>query len=65
MKENRRAKLCCCDQEAFVHKFTLLTLFVDVIVFFATTVLYFDLIFGKYLVDALHFIYIEDALTHK
>ena len=65
MKENRRGKLCCCDKEAFVHKFTLLTLFVDVILFVTTTVLYFDLIFGKNLTHALHFIYIEDALTHK
>ena len=65
MKKHRRGKLCCCDKEAFVHKFTLLTLVVDVALVALTTILYIDLIFGKNIVNAFHFVYRDGVITDE
>ena len=61
IKANRRGKLCCCDKEAFVHKFTLFTLVADIIIFIGCLTMYCDILFGKNLVNGFDFIYRESA----
>lgn len=61
-----RGKLCCCDKESFVHKFTVATLVVDIILFCSTLCMYFDVIFTETLTDGFQFIYRPEAgLTHE
>ena len=46
VSKNRRGRLCCCDKENFVHKFTITALIIDVLLFVASTVLYTNLLFS-------------------
>lgn len=48
LKENRRGKLCCCDKEKFVHRFTLSMIVIDILVLIGMSILYVELMFYGY-----------------
>ena len=59
----RRGKLCCCDTEKFVHRFTLATIAVDLIMIVVFAGMYFDLIFAKSSFSSFVWVYRDGALT--
>ena len=64
MQENRRGKLLCCDKEAFVHRFTLLMILVDIGMLGLMSTLYGELIFCKKIdINVFMFLYEPDQVT--
>ena len=64
LKEYRRGKLCCCDKEGFVHKFTLLMIVVDIAMLGLISTMYFQLMFwDPEDINAFMWLYKEGAVT--
>ena len=62
-QDYRRGKLCCCDKEKFVHRFTLGTIVVDVIFLFFNFCIYIDLFTDGDFIGLFKFIYKKDSMT--
>lgn len=58
-----RGKLCCCDKEIFVHRFTLAMIICDILILVGITSMYFKLIFSGELYDNFEWMYIKDKLS--
>lgn len=53
----RRGKLCCCDKEVFVHRFTLTMILLDFVFLGFTSAVYISLLLSKTLIDKFTFLY--------
>ena len=59
----RRGKLCCCDKEAFVHRFTIFIVLVDIAIFVIFTIMYFSWLLNKEIIDVTSMIYKEGVVS--
>ena len=65
VKGYRRGKLCCCDKEKFVHRFTLGTIVLDIFFLIFNFLIYIDLFTDGDFIGLFKVIYKPDAMTDK
>ena len=61
LKKNRRGKICCCDKEIFLFRFTLFCILVDIILLGVLSSSYIKEIFSDHALSSLEVFYTDEV----